>query len=165
MIRFITGNTGSVQLLLHDYPQPVWQRELSDANSCINVLEYCAQIDQVAHHFVDLSIDGVPDRFDHLFTIPNSSPPDLGQVSQDLLQHVSHPYGRSSNLHTEGILKSGFGSQLDWNTFVTLPFNKSTPMTAHKTPLEMVLSSIQSSQFVGSSAPHGWGTLISPNNV
>jgi len=121
----------SAQLLLHGYPQPVCGKELFHVKSCINVLEHCAHVNQVAQRFndtlrsyydvlapqsqysEDLANPNMPTEFDYLFTIPPSPPLDLSQILQDLIQLVSRPFDYASNLHTEGILMSGFRSQLD----------------------------------------------------
>lgn len=173
----------TAQLALHRYPKHVWQRELKHAESCIKVLEHCGSADKVAHGFAtsasryyelfvvqndqpnENAMDSDPDDFEYLFSSPVTATDFLAQLAGDLLLLVSNPFGHPTNLHTEGTLKAGFGSQQDWNVFVTLPFNRSVSVPGQATSLEMALSGLQDGQFVGSPSPHGWGSLTNDDDM
>ncbi|KAF2103228.1 hypothetical protein NA57DRAFT_52754 [Rhizodiscina lignyota] len=173
----------TAQMILHNYPESAWRKELPYAKSTLDVLEHCGAVDPVGKQFAEmtrayhdnlkaqgqadnqdmnLSDVAMPDQLDHLFTTPSGAPAELLQISQELLKLIGRPFGHSSNLHTEGSLKAGFGSQLDWNTFVTLPFNK-TPSDSMNSMslLSKAFSSMRWGQFVGSSRPHGWAMVPS----
>jgi len=139
----------SAQMLLYGYPQAIWQKELSYAESCLVVLEYCGNVDKVALHFAettrnyhniltaqaqqetDLSVVEMPEVFDYLFAIPSSLSSHLEQVSGDLHKLVSCPFGQPSNLHAEGTLTAGFGTHLDWTPSITSPFEEATTETGN----------------------------------
>ena len=180
----------AAQLQLQNHPQSVWQKELSHAKSCLDVLDHCSDVDKVALRFADttrgyynilnghatVDVEGMGDAdvstvdtlesSDYLFSIPELSPPHLDKIPRDLLKLVGSPFGHPSNLHTEGTLRAGFGSQIEWDSFVTLPFNNAVPKAANSIPLlDMALSSIRSGQFLGPSEPHGWASFRSLNNL
>lgn len=163
----------TAQMQLHNYPQPMWQKELGYARSCLSVLEYCSKADKVAENFVevtsifynnlatqiqntnDISDYDTPDNFDYLFSIPAFSDPQLQQTSQDLLRRVSCPWDVPSSLHDETTLRAGLGAH------VTLPFNNSPAREQRSwSAVEMALSGIPPGQFVGSSQPHGWDVFL-----
>jgi hypothetical protein len=167
-----------VQMQLHDYPQSIWQKELSHARSCLGVLEYCSKADKVADRFAevvrgyyntlapqihpadDTLFCDTSDNFDYLFSIPSTSPPQLAQVSRDLLKRISFPFDSPSSLHDEDTLRAGLGAHL------TLPFNRSPPQDASSwSAVEMALSGMPTGQFMGSSQPHGWDVFSNLNTM
>jgi hypothetical protein len=171
----------TAQLMLNDSSQAVWGQELSYAKSCLDVLEYCGEVDLVARRFAekisgfynalkvhaqegDLPAVDMPEKFDYPFTIPESATGHIGSASRELLKLISSPFGHESNLNVEGTLRAGFGSQQDWNAFIKLPFNRTQSANVGNLPiLGMALSGLRSGQFVGSSQPHGWDLLPHPN--
>ena len=159
----------TAQMQLHHFPQSTWQKELSYAGSCLDVLDYGAEANKVAVRFAevtrgyyntlsaqiqpekDISVAEASENFDYLFMIPSTSPLNLAQVSRELLKHVSCPFGSPSSLRVEGTLKAGLGAH------VTLPFNRTTPDSEKSwSAVEMALSGMPTGEFVGSSQPHGW---------
>jgi hypothetical protein len=153
----------TAQMLLYGYSLPIWQKELSYAESCLVILEHCGNVDKVALRFAettrsyhnilkaqaqqntDLSIVNMPEKFDYLFVIPKSLSSHLEQVSRDLHKLVSCPFGQPSNLHAESTLKAGFGTHLDWTSFITLPFEKTTTKATNSwSVVEMALSGVRS---------------------
>jgi hypothetical protein len=165
-------------MILHRYPQDVWQKESSYAKSCINVLDHCAKVDTLALRFAEVArgyyqnltarahqdkapsnVD-VPNNPDHLFGILESSPPDLEASSRDLLELIRCPFGYSTSLYSEGSRKSGLATQLERSTFNTLPFNRNTPKNVNCLALlKSALPGIQCGKFIGSSRPHGWDSI------
>jgi hypothetical protein len=153
----------AVQMLLYGYPQAIWQKELSHAGSCLDVLEYCGNVDKVALRFAeitrnyhnilvaqaqqetDLSVVEMPEKFDYLFAILRSLSSHLEQMSRDLHKLVSCLFGQPSNLHAESTLKAGFGTHLDWSSFRTSPFEKAITEAGNSwSVIEMALSSVRS---------------------
>lgn len=168
----------TAQMQLHDYAQPVWQKELSHAKSCLNVLEYCGEIDNVAAQFDkiarsfydnltaqalptdDIDVFDIPDNFEYLFSVPTSSPEHLVQLSRTLLKRVSCPFDVPFSLQNEGTLKAGLG------VHTTLPFNYIPQQDARPwSAVEMALSSMPTGRFMGSSQPHGWDVFLNFNTL
>ena len=159
----------TAQMQLHHFPQSTWQKELSYAGYCLDVLDYGAEANKVALRFAevtrgyyntlsaqiqpekDIPVVETPENFNYLFMIPSTSPLDLARASRELLKHVSCPFGSPSSLRVEGTLKAGLGAH------VTLPFNRTTPDSEKSwSAVEMALSGMPTGEFVGSSQPHGW---------
>ncbi|KAI9695822.1 MAG: hypothetical protein M1820_008416, partial [Bogoriella megaspora] len=172
---------------LHDAPQRIWQKELFYAKCCIDVLEHCGSVDVVAKQFAettrkyydtlnarnkvadpgnDISSVEMPDDCFHLFVAPSDTTTHHHQMSQELLELFSRPFGHKSNLHIEGTLKAGFGTQLDWNNFVTMVFNKTHSDAASDVPLPHgYFPNVYLDGLRESSNPHGWGTITNQNGT
>lgn len=168
----------AAQMQLHDHPPSIYQQELSYARSCLDVLEYCAEADKVADRFANTTrtfynalatgtqlmdvtdVSDMPVNTNYLFSIPPDSPPDLAQVSCDLLRCVTCPFDSPSNLHNEGKLKAGLGAH------VTLPFNNVLPQDERSWSAgEMALSNMPAGKFMGSPQPHGWDVFLNFNTL
>jgi hypothetical protein len=149
----------AVHMLLYEYPKAIWQKELLHAKSCLDVLEHCGTVDKIALRFAeitrsyysvlkaqtqqdtDLSVVDMPEKFDHLFVVPESPWSHLEQVSRDLHKLVSCPFGQPATLHAEGALKAGFGTHLDWNPSTAPPFEKAITGAGNSwSVVEMALS-------------------------
>jgi hypothetical protein len=149
-------------MLLYGYSLLMWQKELSHAESCLDVLEHCGSIDKVALRFAettrsyyntlqaqaqqdtDLSAAILPGGFDYLFALPSSPSSPLEQVSRDLHKLVSCPFGQYSSLHAEATLKAGFGTHLDCTPSTSLLFGKGATGVANTwSAVEMALPGVQ----------------------
>lgn len=173
----------STQLLLHGHAESVWRSELAYAKSCLDVLDHCGSVDKVAFHFAevariyyttlaaqatdiqDTGVD-IPEGFEYLFTLPEGSSLELVHASQELLRLVASPFGHTSDLYSESILKTGLSPQITAKTFVTLPFNRPTQKPEDNMPLlGAALSSLRAGQFVGSLHPHRWDSILDVNKM
>ncbi|KZM21777.1 uncharacterized protein EKO05_0001768 [Ascochyta rabiei] len=172
----------TTQLVLNGYSQPTWQKELSYAKSCIDVLEYCALVDKIARNFLKVTIryynvllaiaepnvaasDGTPpDGFDHLFSTSESTYAHLVSASAGLVNLLSHPFGSPSDLMMENTLeaKVGLGCELGQDSLSTPPQNTTLNASSDRVlSLRKVMStSLQNSCLLGSSQPHDWSPLL-----
>ena len=173
--------SSTTHMILHDYPQHVWQGELSYAKTCLDVLDFCSSADSVAQifkdttqEFYDILHSQVQDQgqtiakteafenFSHLLANPRSGSTSLHLTSQRLLEYISRPFGDPSNLPVEKTLNTEeviLGAHLDWNSVVTSPFNRSGPgSVGGETAFSRAFSGMSSGRFIGSIEPNGWNT-------
>ncbi|KAF3009435.1 hypothetical protein E8E13_000527 [Curvularia kusanoi] len=173
-ISCLTLLHSAVQMQLHNYPEPIWQRELSLAEASLIVLEFCAKVDQIAARFAELvrpyynalaphddecidDTDASDSRqdFNYLFSVPSDSPAHLAQMSHELLKYITRPFDSPSNLHDEGTLRAGLGAH------VYMLFNNDNPKEGKsQSSMQAALSNMPTGHFMGSSQPHGWDMFL-----
>ncbi|XPS74750.1 hypothetical protein M3J07_006844 [Ascochyta lentis] len=177
----------TTQLLLHGHSQPIWQKELSYAKSCIDVLEHCGLVDKVALSFlrittsyyntllaeadsnISISDKTLPDEFDHLFNKPESTHAPLATASEGLLELLIHPFGTPTDFLIENTLKAGFspGSDGGQDLFSTPPQDGTASVCSDKlvSLRKAMSSSLQSSRLLGSSQPHNWSSILNTDTL
>jgi hypothetical protein len=141
---------GTAQKILYGYPEPYWTRDLTSASKCLDVLEYCGQVDTLAsrlHHVVHIYKDALNARVsehipgtdnlteeDHLdlelpanclYIIPPGNS-EVHMVSRALLQLIRRPF------QTAGLWRPGISlPEAELNLEESLVATEETLMGAH----------------------------------
>lgn len=175
----------TTQMVLNGHPPSTWQKELSYAKSCQDVLSHCALVDKVAlcffevtnKYFTLLAASAVPTpttprfptaSFQHLFHTPTPAPAPLAQTSADLLTLLIRPFGAPPDLRAESAPKSGVSSRagLGQNPFLTLPFNDSAASRAGKvSELGRLLCGGLGRRVLGDASPHEWTAVLDTRSL
>jgi hypothetical protein len=111
-----------VQKILNGYHSTTWVADLTLANICVQVLQFCGEVDSIAarmkeilHKYMDVIRASVNAMFntdpgadnnedeivDYLFVIPPGDT-DLHKASRDLLRLIQYPFGTLLELIPEG---------------------------------------------------------------
>jgi hypothetical protein len=170
----LTALQSTANMILHGYPQRVWQEELSYVNLCLDLLEFCGRVDSVAQHFKDTSqelydiviaytqaLEQEPvgkstlsqntslESSDYLTKLPPGDTR-LHYVSRRTSELIGHPFEKLVKARPQ---KASIGANTDCKFLVVSPFNK----LISKNSTEL-LQDMKSGQFVGSEPPHGWSS-------